>query len=101
MRCRGSIGSPSNSTACTRCSCGSQASNAARYYLAAASSMLFDLPPVSGTTRNPRGVLLGGPELVAHTGFEPVISALRGRCPRPLDECAMGMAGDGGFEPPH
>jgi hypothetical protein len=28
--------------------------------------------------------------LVAHTGFEPVISALRGRCPRPLDECASG-----------
>ncbi len=27
-------------------------------------------------------------ELVAHTGFEPVISSLRGRCPRPLDECA-------------
>ena len=26
--------------------------------------------------------------MVAHTGFEPVISALRGRCPRPLDECA-------------
>ena len=26
--------------------------------------------------------------LVAHTGFEPVISALRGRCPWPLDECA-------------
>ena len=26
--------------------------------------------------------------LVAHTGFEPVISALRGRCPSPLDECA-------------
>jgi hypothetical protein len=26
--------------------------------------------------------------VVAHTGFEPVISALRGRCPRPLDECA-------------
>ena len=25
---------------------------------------------------------------VAHTGFEPVISALRGRCPSPLDECA-------------
>jgi hypothetical protein len=24
---------------------------------------------------------------VPHTGFEPVISALRGRCPRPLDEC--------------
>jgi hypothetical protein len=28
---------------------------------------------------------------VAHTGFEPVISALRGRCPRPLDECAMSL----------
>jgi hypothetical protein len=27
--------------------------------------------------------------VVAHTGFEPVISALRGRCPEPLDECAM------------
>ena len=26
--------------------------------------------------------------MVAHTGFEPVISALRGRCPSPLDECA-------------
>jgi hypothetical protein len=26
--------------------------------------------------------------LVAHTGFEPVISALRGRRPKPLDECA-------------
>src|SRR5215207_8363069 len=27
--------------------------------------------------------------LVAHRGFEPLISALRGRCPRPLDECAL------------
>ncbi len=27
--------------------------------------------------------------LVARTGFEPVISALRGRCPRPLDERAL------------
>jgi len=26
--------------------------------------------------------------LVAHTGFEPVISSLRGRCPKPLDDCA-------------
>ena len=26
--------------------------------------------------------------LVAHGGFEPPISALRGRCPGPLDECA-------------
>ncbi len=28
-------------------------------------------------------------KLVAHTGFEPVISALRGLRPRPLDECAV------------
>ena len=28
--------------------------------------------------------------LVPHTGFEPVISALRGRCPGPLDECGAG-----------
>ena len=27
--------------------------------------------------------------MVAHTGFEPVISSLRGRCPGPLDECAV------------
>jgi hypothetical protein len=27
--------------------------------------------------------------LVAHTGFEPVISALRGQRPKPLDECAL------------
>ena len=26
--------------------------------------------------------------MVAHAGFEPAISALRGRCPSPLDECA-------------
>ena len=26
--------------------------------------------------------------MVAHTGFEPVISSLRGTRPRPLDECA-------------
>src|SRR5579885_489385 len=32
-----------------------------------------------------------GTFMVAHTGFEPVISALRGRCPRPLDECASYM----------
>ena len=28
-------------------------------------------------------------DVVAHTGVEPVISALRGRRPGPLDECAM------------
>ena len=27
--------------------------------------------------------------LVARTGFEPVIFALRGRCPKPLDERAV------------
>ena len=41
--------------------------------------------------------------LVARTGFEPVISALRGRCPWPLDERAINdtvdLAGDRGFEP--
>ncbi len=31
--------------------------------------------------------------LVPHTGFEPVISALRGRCPGPLDECGTGQGG--------
>ena len=34
--------------------------------------------------------------LVPHTGFEPVISALRGRCPGPLDECGP----DGAAGPP-
>ncbi len=38
--------------------------------------------------------------MVAHTGFEPVISSLRGRCPKPLDECATKrLAGEEGFEP--
>ena len=32
--------------------------------------------------------LVSRSRVVAHTGFEPVISSLRGRCPRPLDECA-------------
>ncbi len=36
---------------------------------------------------------LGLPDIVVrvvpHTGFEPVISALRGRCPGPLDECGV------------
>ena len=43
--------------------------------------------------RQSRGIAgLGGREvegeLVAHTGFEPVVSTLRGWCPWPLDECA-------------
>ena len=38
-----------------------------------------------------RGVAITSAEsmLVAHRGFEPLVSALRGRCPRPLDECAV------------
>ena len=45
-------------------------------------------------------------DLVARTGFEPVISALRGRRPEPLDERAKSekqaahMAGMEGVEPP-
>ncbi len=47
-------------------------------------------------------------DLVARAGFEPAISALRGRCPGPLDERATcsgavdftsRLAGDPGFEP--
>ena len=30
--------------------------------------------------------------LVAHTGFGPVISSLRGKCPKPLDEWAKRRA---------
>ena len=45
----------------------------------------------AGGVGGPRSRLtrpVGGIEgLVPHTGFEPVISALRGRCPGPLDEC--------------
>ena len=35
--------------------------------------------------------------VVARTGFEPVISALRGRCPWPLDERATHKANFGGW----
>ncbi len=27
--------------------------------------------------------------VVGHAGFEPAISSLRGRCPKPLDECPI------------
>src|SRR4051812_15747848 len=40
--------------------------------------------------KRPGGAVPGrrsGFAVVPHTGFEPVISALRGRCPGPLDEC--------------
>src|SRR5262245_10535570 len=42
-----------------------------------------------GEEERPRGAVRGRRDvrLVPHTGFEPVISALRGRCPGPLDEC--------------
>ena len=39
-------------------------------------------------------------QLVAPTGFEPAISALRGRRPKPLDDGAM-LAGVEGVEPSH
>ena len=32
-------------------------------------------------------------KMVAHAGFEPAISALRGRRPSPLDECAIAWLG--------
>ena len=56
----------------------------------------------STETRTPPGRGSGGVrgvfrDLVPHTGFEPVISALRGRCPGPLDEC--GPVGAGGGPP--
>ena len=38
--------------------------------------------PKNGLESNSR------PDMVARTGFEPLISALRGRCPGPLDERA-------------
>ena len=34
---------------------------------------------------------------MAHAGFEPAISALRGRCPGPLDECATHSNGWGSW----
>lgn len=39
--------------------------------------------------------------MVASTGFEPAISALRGRHPKPLDDEAMLLAGVEGVEPSH
>jgi hypothetical protein len=52
-----------------------------------------DLKHIAGKfTREGRKALIQGfmilNKLVAHTGFEPVISSLRGTRPRPLDECA-------------
>ena len=44
-----------------------------------------------------RSTICCGLELVPHTGFEPMVSALRGRCPGPLDECG---AGGRAVEPP-
>src|SRR6266550_1585632 len=44
-------------------------------------------PPTPATVAARQGC---GGGVVPHTGFEPVISALRGRCPGPLDECGAG-----------
>ena len=49
-----------------------------RLQLPAAEFMTTKSPPCGGLLH----------ELVAHRGFEPLVSSLRGRCPRPLDECA-------------
>ena len=55
------------------------------------SSLARGQPAVS---RSALGVeVVSARKLVPHTGFEPVISALRGRCPRPLDECGNGATG--------
>src|SRR5690349_17514958 len=53
-----------------------------------ASGLIVDKAP-SADNKKPHGWLRGVRDLVAHRGFEPLISSLRGRCPRPLDECAM------------
>ena len=54
-----------------------------------------DVPRPCRTGRTPpgRGPGASGESVVPHTGFEPVISALRGRCPGPLDECGAGRWG--------
>lgn len=57
--------------------------------------LLARAPPSSTGAENNKTTLtkvvsLGRPVgrmMVPHGGFEPPISALRGRCPRPLDEC--------------
>src|ERR1035437_11743 len=49
----------------------------------------------AGQQRTPPGRgpgALESSELVPHIGFEPMISALRGLCPRPLDECGIEAA---------
>ena len=49
----------------------------------------------SAGTKNAPGARSGAlesSELVPHIGFEPMISALRGLCPRPLDECGIEAA---------
>ena len=60
----------------------------------------YRLAIVSPLYRNPRkfspeskSLTISGEAEVAHTGFEPVISALRGRRPGPLDECAICCGG--------
>src|ERR1035437_3814465 len=52
--------------------------------------------PWSPKGSRPRGADRGRRDirLVPHTGFEPVISALRGRRPGPLDECGRAVRTD-------
>jgi hypothetical protein len=43
---------------------------------------------VNHNLRKIESIYMENEGLVAHTGFGPVISSLRGTRPRPLDECA-------------
>ena len=52
------------------------------------SKLLAKLQKVTALRAKLASKKAGKVTLVAHTGFEPVISSLRGRCPKPLDECA-------------
>ena len=57
-------------------------------FLAPTSRVNFRLVAIWSPKNGPEGPFLVY-KVVAHTGFEPVISALRGRRPGPLDECAL------------
>ena len=50
---------------------------------------ILNLTCANKTIPKPVETGLGNSGLVARTGFEPVISALRGRRPEPLDERAV------------
>ncbi len=50
------------------------------------------LPQRLPKTRKTSPVVREWADLVPHIGFEPMISALRGLCPGPLDECGIETA---------